>query len=261
MGILARRQQTLTVAALAYALALVPPVLNAEPAATLPSAQVVTDRFAQALGGVPAIGKHESITTTLRYEIPGKHVVLQEITYAKPFKALTVFKFPDGRASFTGYDGKDAWAIDKDGQVHHAKPEVLPSVRRDADILYFTHILDYFRSLQTEDVETFDGRPCYRLLGVNNWGIQNEQFYDVKTGLLAGYRFDPSWRGGPKGATIQTFSDYKDFDGSKFATRIVTTDPDGTQIETVTDVSYAPIDDSVFFLAHFTAGKPAAATH
>jgi len=222
-------------------------------AAPLPTAAEVTARYAQALGGEPAIGKHQSITTTLRYEVPGRHLVLQEITYARPFKSLTVFRFPDGRADYTGYDGADAWNLDKDGQVHHAKPEVLPSVRRDADMLYFAHILQYFRSMQTMDVEDFDGRPCYRLMGVNNWGIRNEQFYDVKTGLLAGYRFDSSWRGGPKGYTVQTFSDYKSFDGSLFATRIITRDADNVQIETVTDVSYAPIDPAVFSLSHYLA--------
>jgi hypothetical protein len=226
-------------------------VLRGEPAPPLPSAQEVTARFAQALGGEQAIAKHQAITTTLRYEIPGKHLVLQEITYAKPFKALTVLKYPDGGVDYTGYDGTDAWAVDKDGHVQHAKPEVLPSVRRDADMLYFTHILQYFRSMQTEDIETFDGQPCYRLKGVNTWGIPNEHFYDVKTGLLAGYRFDPSWRGGPKGYTYQMFSDYADFDGSKFARRTVTTNADGSLIETITDVSYAPIDDSVFSLKHY----------
>ena len=221
--------------------------------APLPSAQEVTAHFTQALGGEQAISKHQSITTTLRYEIPARHLLLQEITYAKPFKALTVLKYPDGSTDYTGYDGNDAWNLDREGHVHHAKPEVLASVRRDADMLYFAHILRYFRSMQTEGIETFDGRPCYRLKGINNWGIQNEQFYDVKTGLLAGYRFDPSWRGGPKGYTVQTFSDYKSFDGSLFATRIVTRDADNVQIETVTAVSYAPIDDAVFSLSHYQA--------
>jgi len=228
------------------------PLLQAETGASLPSAQEVTARSAQALGGEQAIGKHQSITTTLRYEAPGKHLVLEEIIYAKPFKSLTVLKFPDGSADYTGYDGTDAWNLDKDGHVHHAKPEVLPSIRRDADMLYFAHILQYFRSMQTQDIETFDGRLCYRLKGINNWGVQNEQFYDVKTGLLAGYRFDPSWRGGPKGDVYQVFSKYADFDGTKIATRIVSTYPGGSLTETVTDVDFAPIDDSVFSLKHYS---------
>jgi hypothetical protein len=35
----------------------------------------------------------------------------------------------------------------------------------------------------------FEGRRCYWLHGTTHWGKDNNQFYDVETGLPAGYRF------------------------------------------------------------------------
>lgn len=60
-------------------------------------------------------------------------------------------------------------------------------------------------------VTSFEGRTCYWLHGTTRWGKDNNQFYDVQTGLLVGYRFqaDPS-----AGMTVVLFQDYKGFGGS-----------------------------------------------
>jgi hypothetical protein len=38
-------------------------------------------------------------------------------------------------------------------------------------------------------VVDFEGRRCYWLHGITHWRKDNNQFYDVETGLLAGYRY------------------------------------------------------------------------
>jgi len=50
--------------------------------------------------------------------------------------------------------------------------------------------------MEVVDVQSFDGRACYHLDGINSWGRRNEQFYDEKTGLLIGYAFNTAWRAG-----------------------------------------------------------------
>ncbi len=88
-----------------------------------------------------------------------------------------------------------AWDLDPKTGPALAKDDVIESVRRDADMHYFGHLLDYFRTMDVVDVVQFAGHTCYHLKGTNKWGIQNEQFYDTSSGLLVGYRFDSSCNG------------------------------------------------------------------
>ena len=60
------------------------------------------------------------------------------------------------------------------------------------------------QKLELAGVTDFEGHRCYWLHGTTNWGKDNNQFYDVTTGLLVGYRFEddaskatwigPRWR-------------------------------------------------------------------
>ena len=81
-------------------------------------------------------------------------------------------------------------------------------MKRDVDFYYALNELLWFKSMVTVGMEDFEGRPCYRLNGVNNWNKANDHFYDRETGLLAGYEFDSEL-----GPTHEIFSDYKKIDG------------------------------------------------
>jgi hypothetical protein len=120
-------------------------------------------------------------------------------------------------------------------------------VARDADMYYHLHVMQYFRSMEVVDVQSFNGRPCYHLKGVNNWGRENEQFYDKETGLLMGYAFNTAWRGG-NGAATQVFEDYRDFGGVRMATKDTTHDGDEVSIFTIDSVTWDDVPDSVFGL-------------
>jgi hypothetical protein len=61
------------------------------------------------------------------------------------------------------------------------------AARRDTDLQYALQQPDYFRKFEWTGVVDFEGRRCYWLHGTTNWGKDNNQFYDVETGLLAGY--------------------------------------------------------------------------
>jgi len=212
--------------------------------AASPTAQQVLDRYVKALGGSDAIHRHKSSTTRGRFQIPDQHANVEMVTFAMPFKRLVKFRLPQEQEVVSGYDGKIAWRIDPDGKAHLAPDDELPSERRDADFYYPTTILTYFKSFKNVGVIKFEGRPCYHLTGINNWGKQNEHFYDRKTGLLAGYRFPsnkPGW-------TTLVFEDYKEFDGVLVPTKLTWKGPDGLQIQTIESVTYDDVDESVFAL-------------
>ena len=101
--------------------------------------------------------------------------------------------------------------------------------------------------MEVVEVSDFEGHTCYHLKGINKWGKVNEHFYDTTTGLLMGYRFNSSWRGG-SGDESEVFSDYKDFDGWLMPTQAAHKSADGTQVETVTSVSFDDVADAVFTL-------------
>jgi hypothetical protein len=167
------------------------------------------------------------------------------VSYAKPFKQLFKVTRADGSEVVSGFDGKVSWSVDAQGASLDldTAPE---SVRRDADLQYALHQRDYFKSLELAGVADFDGRPCYWLHGTTHWGKDNNQFYDVQTGLLAGYRYQAD----DKSSALSTlvFQDYKNFGGPMVATKLVSRTGDHMRTFTVKSVTYEPLADSVFEL-------------
>ncbi len=156
--------------------------------AELKTAAAVLDRYKQVLGGIDAIAKVQS--ETVRGEIEGTGISgkMTFVYYAKPFKALMKVTQPDGKEILHGFDGKVSWTITPQGATID-KDTALDAIRRDADLQYPLHQLDYFQKLELAGVTDFEGRQCYWLHGTTHWGKDNNQFYDVQTGLLVGYRF------------------------------------------------------------------------
>jgi hypothetical protein len=215
--------------------------------AKLPSVQQVMDRYVNALGGHDAIFKHKSMTLRGKFEVSDKGPALDRIAYYKNGKMLYQITLPNGSRYQEGFDGSVAWQLNPDNGPAISKGDEVKSKERDADMYYPARILDYFSSMEVVDVADFEGHTCYHLKGTNRWGKVNEQFYDTTTGLLVGYRFDSSWRGGP-GDEREVFSDYKAFDGWLMPTQAVHKSSEGTQTETVTSVGFDDVNDSVFAL-------------
>jgi hypothetical protein len=167
------------------------------------------------------------------------------VSYAKPFKQLFKVTRADRSESISGFDGEVSWSIDAQG-ASIDKDTAPEAVRRDADLQYALHQPDYFKKLELAGIADFDGRPCYWLHGTTHWGKDNNQFYDVETGLLAGYRFQAD----DKSAAVSTlvFRDYKNFGGPLVATKLTSRTGDLVRTFTFTSVSYEPLADSMFDL-------------
>ena len=211
----------------------------------LKTVEAVLDRYKQALGGVEAIRKVQSETAHGDIEASGLQGKATFVSYSKPFKSLFKVTRPDGKETVSGFDGKVSWTMGPEG-VRIDKETPVESVRRDADLQYPLHQPDYFKKLEFKGVSDFEGHPCYWLHGITRWDKDNNQFYDVQTGLLAGYRFvsdDPSGR-----PTIAVFSDYKKFGARLMPTRLTAHSGDRSQTIHYTSVTYEPLDDSLFAL-------------
>ena len=173
-------------------------------AGQLKTADAVLNRYKQGLGGVQAIEEVQSMTVHGEAEASGKPGKATFVYYAKPFKSLFKLTRPAGTQIVAGFDGHVSWSVTPQG-TDIDKDTALDAVRRDADLQYPLHQPDYFKKLEFAGVTDFEGHRCYWLHGTTNWGKDNNQFYDVETGLLVGYRFEPD--DSSKTITIALFED------------------------------------------------------
>jgi hypothetical protein len=212
------------------------------PQTQLKTTQAVLQRYQQALGGPDAIKKVQS--ETRHGEAVDEKGKTTFIAYSKPFKWLGKITHPDGTQSTSGFDGSISWSIGPKG-ARIDKDTPVEAVRRDADLQYPLHQPDYFQKLELAGIVDFEGRRCYWLHGTTHWGKDNNQYYDVETGLLAGYRFQQDASASGPVVTL-LFQDYKSFGGPLVATKNITR-PSG-DVTTFTSVSYEPLPDSLFDL-------------
>jgi len=231
---------------LASALAIGTAMTQDSQSPSLPTVQQVMDRYVVALGGRDAILKHNSMTIREKLEVSDK-VKLDRVVYFKDGKSHEEIVLPDGGRYESGYDGKVAWEENPGTGPTLIQGDEAKSKARDADMHYPARVLDYFSSLAVVDIAPFEGHTCYHLKGTNAWGKINEQFYDVTTGLLAGYRFNSAWRGGA-GDESAVFTDYRDFGGWKIPTRIEHKEPKRTLTEVVDSVTFDDVADTVVSL-------------
>jgi hypothetical protein len=209
------------------------------------TAAQVLDRYKQALGGEQAIARVESMTVRGEAEssaTPGKATF---VFYAKPFRSLFKLTRADGTQITAGFDGRVSWTITSKGAEIDRGPAI-DAIRRDADLQYSLHQPDYFKKLELAGISDFEGHRCYWLHGTTNWGKDNNQFYDVETGLLVGYRFESD--DSSKTLTFAIFEDYRNFGGPLIATRNTTRAGKNSRTFTYKSVSYEPLADSIFEL-------------
>ena len=211
----------------------------------LNSVEAVLDRYKQALGGVDAIAKVQSETVYGEIDGSGMAAKSSFVYFAKPFKTLIKVTRADGSEVTSGFDGRVSWSVDAKG-ASIDKDTALEAVRRDADLQYALHQPAYFNKLEFSGVTDFEGRSCYWLHGTTHWGKDNNQFYDVQTGLLQGYRFQADDSSGT--IVIVLFEDYKSFGGPLIATKITSRSGDQRRTFTYKTVNYAPLANSVFDL-------------
>ncbi len=243
-------RRAFSLATLTIPLVIAASTLNAQDSSQtkpLSTAQQVLDRYVTAIGGHDVIYKHESMTIRGTFDLSEKGPSLDRVAYYKGGEFLYQINVPNKSPYQEAYNGKVAWQISPDGAATVSDGDEVKAKARDADMYYPAHVMDYFSSMEVVDAVDFEGHTCYHLKGINKWGRINEQFYDTTTGLLIGYRFNSTWRGGA-GDESEVFSDYNDFGGWLMPTRKVSKSKDAMQVETITSVTFDDVDDSVFAL-------------
>jgi hypothetical protein len=188
-----------------------------------PTVAQVQSKFTDAIGGASAITRPRSMTIrgqNVLYQLGRRRMRVNVLIFAADFKRLEIDSV-EGRGRFvSGYDGKTGWTISPGSKPQIVTGANAVSIRRDADLYYWAHIPRYFRAMTVVGIEPFAGRACYRLRGTTLWGNENNQYYEVGSGLLRGYRFHQWIAGTPeKAESVQVFDQYRAFQGLSFPTR------------------------------------------
>ena len=205
----------------------------------------------EAVGGEKAIRHHRFRTIRGAFELPTFGLSGNMVTHmAAPDRRRVTIEIDTVGSVMGGYDDGVAWRITPPGQ---GGPEVLDGEaaarsRRQAD---FYSILNYRRnysSIEVVGTTEFNEQHCVELRLSADGGMESTLFVNAETRLIAGSVQAVESTIGRVDLT-STFSDYKSFDGVMIATR-TKLDFGGQQrqVLTVEDVSFEPIDDSIFAL-------------
>jgi hypothetical protein len=171
----------------------------------LPAPEALLQRHIEALGGDAALRKAQSLSfkgevnlsflkakapIEFLFQAPDRFYCL--FRYHHAFFGFLKVPFFAKRQAECGYDGTNGWLVDFERKVEPLY---------GTDEAFMRGLLDKFSPLcfsrkftltRTLDVVKFADRDCYRVLLVYPFGEHAFEFYDVKSGLLAGtvYPYD-----------------------------------------------------------------------
>ena len=237
---------------------------GAAPAQALPEARTIVDRYLKETdpqGKLPGV---QSIHTTGKLEIAAMGIGGTVDSYHKrPDRILSIADIAGIGSTKQGYDGKVAWMIQPmvgpmilDG---FAAQQTAAQARFD----YQFYPADAIETLETLEAKTFAGKECWKVRQVlkpfasTDPAISDAKkslpyresfhYFDKATGLLAGTeQLTASPNGDIKVTTTQ--SEYKEFAGAKFATKVVQA-LQGMEITITADtVTFDDVADDVFAL-------------
>lgn len=165
----------------------------------LPSPEALLQRHIEAIGGAAALRQAQSLSFKGEVSLPFlKAKAPIEFLFQGPDRFYCLFRYHHAffgflkvpffakRQAECGYDGTNGWLVDFDRKVEPLY---------GTDEAFIRGLLDKFSPLcfsrnfpvaRTLDVERFADRDCYRVMLVLPFGEHGFEFYDVKSGLLAG---------------------------------------------------------------------------
>ena len=187
---------------------------------SLPSGRAIIDRYVQAIGGRDAVLRHTTIRSVGTFEMPaagvkGDLLVVQ----AKPNKMALTMNIPGMGQMNTGFDGTTGWSINPMQGPRLLEGKELEQIREDAGPAATLRGPDRVRSAETVELTTMGGQPCYKVRIVSMSGRETFDCYSPETGLLVGMT---QRQESPMGTVEVTtlFSDWKEFNGLKTATKL-----------------------------------------
>ena len=218
----------------------------AAPSNALPPAQRILDRYAAAIGGRETIMRHNSYRVRGTFEMPGAGVKGDmDVVHAKPNKMAVKVTIPGMGEIQTGYDGTVGWSVNPMQGPRLLEGKELEQISSEAEFTNLFRGASNIVSRETVERTEMGGQPCYKVKITWKSGRETFDCYSTETGLLVG---TTSTQESPMGSVQVTslVSDYKDFGGVKYATRMRQQMMGQEQVMTVHSVEFDVVPPSAF---------------
>ncbi len=247
-----------TIAAGALAQAEKQPTPNQQPApqpaaqpdaqpADLPTVDAVVEKFLSAVGGKQAADGVKQFTMKGTLTIPGAGMSgdLTIWMASDPERMIMKITLPGMGDIQTGIVGDVGWQSNPMMGTTLIDDKDLESMRNESKGVG-SDPRTAFDEVAVVGIEPFEGTACV-LLRCSKGENVSTQFYDRESGLLIGSRDKVSSQMGTIEATT-VIGDYKEFGAVKVATKFTSKTMGQSQVMEFKDVSFDPIDDSIFAL-------------
>ncbi len=232
---------------MALTLVAMPAAANAQTAA-LPDGKTVLADYHKAIGGKDAFAKVNSIMMSGTFEMPAAGMGgTLAIHTARPNMNTLHVNVPGYGDILSGANGKVAWSIDPQAGARLLESAELTAALEDAIFEAQFRDAAAFKSIETLEKTAMDGRMCYKVKLVLTSGRESVDCYGVEDHLLVSTSEVRPTAGGPM-ETISTASDYKEFGGLKFPTKLVIQVSGMEQVVTLSKIELNTVPASHFEL-------------
>ena len=196
------------------------PPAKADSTQKVPAASDVIAKFIKAIGGKEAYLKIQSQHAKGRFEMPAQGITGDmEVFHKRPNKMHIKVNIPALGDVLTGFDGKVGWSVNAAMGPMLMEGKQLEQMREQADFNSILHDPEEYKSMETVEITQFEKKECFKLKLVKKSGQEITEYYDTKTGLLAGMVMTQESPFGPVTAT-NVLEEYKKFNEVLFATKV-----------------------------------------
>jgi hypothetical protein len=156
------------------------------PKTDLPKGDAVIAKYIEATGGRAAYDKVHSTIMTGRMMMPAQGIEGKVTMYeAEPAKNYTALEIPGIGLVEDGTDGTVAWEKSAlQGARIKTGDEKAFAIRAANAQSKFINLKKFYKSIETIDIETIDGKPCYKVVQTPTEGKPETSYYDKVSGLL-----------------------------------------------------------------------------
>ena len=196
-------------------------VVAQTPQTPLPKAELILDKYVEAIGGLAALEKINNRVSKGTLSIAAAGIQLSVAVYqARPDKAYSIIESPATGKIETGTDGTVVWQMSATSgpQLMAGKEKAFQLHMNVFDRLVYWRKV--FKQVETTGIEDVAGRPCYKIV-VSPPDLPPQTLYvDKETSLLVKFSTTAESQAGII-PVESTFSDYESVDGILLAHKTV----------------------------------------